>query len=42
MPTLKKILFPILLTFLTTVPAWAQSVNIDLGDSGGSDRKSVV
>ncbi|MBR1946005.1 MAG: flagellar type III secretion system pore protein FliP [Alphaproteobacteria bacterium] len=42
MPTLKKILFPILLTFLTTVPAWAQSVNIDLGDSGGSSTARIV
>ena len=41
MSMLKKISF-ILLIILTTTPAWAQSVNIDLGDSGGSSTARIV
>ncbi|MBO4643659.1 MAG: flagellar type III secretion system pore protein FliP [Alphaproteobacteria bacterium] len=41
MSKLKKV-FPVLLMFLTAAPAWAQSVNIDLGDSGGSSTARIV
>lgn len=38
----KKSIFPVVLTFLTAAPALAQSVNIDLGDSGGSSTARIV
>ena len=41
MPMLKKVFFPVLLILLTAAPAWAQSINIDLGDSGGSSTARI-
>ena len=39
---LKKVFFPVLLTLLTAAPVWAQSVNIDLGETGGSSTARIV
>ena len=41
-PMLKKSFSSILVLFLTAAPALAQSVNIDLGDSGGSSTARIV
>lgn len=42
MPMFKKILFAALLLCFAAVPAAAQSVNIDLGDTGGSSTARIV
>ena len=42
MPMFKKILSAALLLCFAAVPAAAQSVNIDLGDTGGSSTARIV
>ncbi|MBR4127399.1 MAG: flagellar type III secretion system pore protein FliP [Alphaproteobacteria bacterium] len=42
MTTFKKLLFFVLPVMTAAAPAWAQSINIDLGDSGGSSTARII
>lgn len=38
----KKLFYSAVMLFFTSAPVWAQSVNIDLGDAGGSSTARIV